>query len=583
MCTLWFAAGLLFARQAAALPVLGDFDSAFNAGGSPQGVVLTPIGSGDDAAYVMALQADGKIIAAGQTSTASGDDFAMVRYNADGTLDSSFGSGGKVSADFGSASDYAAALVVQSDGKIVAAVQTVTASGAEFALARYNTDGTPDNTYGSGGAETGDFGSANDYATDLALQADGKLVVAGYRDDSGGGGFDYVVARYNSDGSLDTSFGTGGQVTTAVGNQLDWNVELALQGDGKIIIGSGFGTVSASDFFVARYTTDGVLDTTFNPGGGLAQGMVVTDMGGTFDAVYAVLVQPDGKIVASGQSNGAVFPLARYNTDGSLDTGFGTGGKLIYDFGSTHAWVNALAIQPNGKLLAAGLAQNGANDEFTVVRFTPDGTAEGGRFDAIGSSDSVIGAVAVQPDGRIVAAGHASNGTNKDFAVVRYTSNDAPWDLTPDAFSFTDVSAVGQGSVQTSNMITIAGLDGGTRVPVTVSGGEYAVNGGTTYTGDPGWVQNGDTVNVRHIAASGAAQSTETVLTVGGVMTSQNLAVTLGTTTSDTFSSTTGNGGLSSGGGAPDPWWLAILLAGGWWKSTHRRKAVMPEDHHCSR
>ena len=567
------SATLPLAQPAAAIPALGNFDTTFNT----TGTVITPIGTSGDTAVAVAVQPDARIVVAGTTSTASGNAFAVVRYNADGTLDTGFNASGMTTVDFGSNFAQVKGEVVQPDGKIVVAGDAYidSTTGRDFAIVRFNSDGTLDASFGSGGKVTTDIGSTGDYAGGLALQADGKLVVSGYRQHAGGG-FDYALVRYNTDGSLDTGFGTGGQVITALGTNNDWAVTVTLQPDGKILIGSAYSS-SGADFFVARYTTDGVLDTTFSPSGTLAPGTVTTDLGGNYETVNALLVQPDGKIVAAGLSgttpNPSDIALVRYNADGSLDTSFGesANGKETTNPNSGSSAAYAVALQPNGKIIAAGYSNKGSDNDFALIRFTSAGIPESAQL-AIGSTDDGANAIALQPDGRIVAAGYASNGTDNDFAVVRYVSNDAPWDTAPDAFSFSDVTDVAKGSVQTSNMITVAGLDSGVSVPVTVSNGAYAKNGFTTYTTDPGWVQNGDTLNVRHIAASADNQTINTVLTVGGVMPTDNLARTLGTTTSDTFSSTTAasisssttSGG--SGGGAFGPGFLVLLIVGGWRK-----------------
>jgi uncharacterized delta-60 repeat protein len=328
--------------------------------------------------------------------------------------------------------------------------------------------------------------------------------------------------------------------------------------------------------FVARYTTDGVLDTTFSPSGTLAPGTVTTDLGSTFESVTALLVQPDGKIVAAGLSGTpSDIALVRYNADGSLDTAFGetaNGKEITNPHSGSSAAADAVALQPNGKIVVAGYSNNGSDYDFALIRFTSAGVPEGAQL-AIGTTDDGANAIALQPDGGIVAAGYANNGTDNDFAVARYVSSDAPWDTTPDAFTFTDVTDVAKSSEQTSEMITVAGLDSGVSVPVSVSGGEYAKNGATTYTTDPGWVQNGDTLNVRHTAASGNQQTTTTTLTVGGIAPNNNRALALGTATAASFTSTTKNATTASGGGSLGPWMLALLLAGGWRRLNGRRGA----------
>jgi uncharacterized delta-60 repeat protein len=349
---------------------------------------------------------------------------------------------------------------------------------------------------------TTDLGGTFEQGDCIALQSDGKLLVSGITRNSGGG-YDYALVRYNSDGNLDTGFGSNGRVITALGNVLQGKVSLALQADGKIVIASAYKSTGDADFIVARYTTDGVLDTTFNPSGsGSPQpGTVTTDLGSSVgDGANAVVIQPDGKIVLGGISGSTTSSMAlvRYNADGSLDSGFAAGGKLIYKPTSNINGINALALQPNGKILAAGYTDNPS--KVALVRVDANGAVEGSRIDAFSTGD-VAYAVAVQPDDKLVVAGSAIGPTTSNVSLVaRYTVDDGSWDTTPDAFTFTDLAGVEKGSVQTSNMITVAGLGSDISVPVIVRGGEYAKNGSTTYTGETGWVRNGDTLNVRNTA-----------------------------------------------------------------------------------
>jgi len=222
-----------------------------------------------------------------------------------------------VTTDFGG-SDYGFSVALQPDGKIVVAGY----AGGDFALARYNSDGALDTSFGSGGKVTTDFGGS--YHPDgfsVALQPDGKIVVAGYA------GGDFALARYNSDGALDTSFGSGGKVTTDFGGS-DAGYSVALQPDGKIVVAGYAGL----DFALARYNSDGALDTSFGTGG-----KVTTDFSGGRDVGYSVALQPDGKIVVAGYA-GVDFALARYNSDGALDTSFGSGGKVTTDFRRFRLW-----------------------------------------------------------------------------------------------------------------------------------------------------------------------------------------------------------------------------------------------------
>jgi uncharacterized delta-60 repeat protein len=313
------------------------------------------------------VQADGKLVAAGAASTANGSgDFALARYNPDGTLDTTFGTGGKVTTNF--ADDHASALALQADGKLVAAGLTRDSSTSmtNFALARYNSDGTLDPTFGTGGTVIGGVAAS---VGALVVQADGKLVAAGSVVVSNN---DFALARYNSDGTLDTAFGVGGTVTTDFAGMFDVANALVAQTDGKLVA-AGSAVVSNDDFALARYNSDGTLDTGFGAGG-----KATTDFAGRFDAANALIVQ-SGMLVAAGTAtidSSSDFALARYNQNGTLDAGFGTGGKVTTDITGNGLYkgdgAHALAVQADGKLVAAGYAANnlkGGISDFGLVRY----------------------------------------------------------------------------------------------------------------------------------------------------------------------------------------------------------------------
>jgi uncharacterized delta-60 repeat protein len=305
-----------------------------------------------------------------------------VNSGSAGTLDSSFGTSGTVTTDFDSYSSLIG-LAIQPDGKVVIAGT----SGSDFALARYNPDGTLDTSFGTDGEVTTDF-TTSDGANSLVLQPDGKIVVAGQAWDSTISGHDFAVVRYNADGSLDTGFGTDGMVHTDFGGGSTAN-SIVLQPDGKMIVaGYAFSTSTNDDFALARYDTDGSLDSTFGDGGKLT-----TDFGGSwdhswfgsYDSANSVALQSDGKIVVAGEAfknngpnNYIDMALARYDTDGSLDSTFGDGGKLIVDSGSSDA-ARELAVQADGKIIVAGIAVDGNGAAgFVVASLNSDGTLNTG-------------------------------------------------------------------------------------------------------------------------------------------------------------------------------------------------------------
>jgi uncharacterized delta-60 repeat protein len=235
----------------------GSLDTAF--GGT--GMVITDIGGSQygsgDAAESVAIQSDGKILAAGYANPLgqNNSDFALVRYNTNGTLDNSFNGTGKVTTDFGSNGDIAYSMAIQSDGKILLAGQTGTYPSTDFALARYNTNGSQDTaTFGGGAGKVTTNIGGDDPGRSVAIQSDGKIVTAGYT--NVGGSLDFAIARYSTTGVLDTStFGTNGKVITDFGGGPDTAQSVAIQSDGKIVV-AGHGGVTHTSFAVARYNTD---------------------------------------------------------------------------------------------------------------------------------------------------------------------------------------------------------------------------------------------------------------------------------------------------------------------------------------
>ena len=288
-----------------------------------------------------------------------------------GALDTTFNATGKVTTAIGTINDEAFALAVQSDGKLVAAGYSDTGTQGVFALVRYNTDGSLDTTFNATGKVTTAIGTVNDIAYALVIQSDGKLVAAGYSDT--GTQVEFALVRYNTDGSLDTTFNTTGKVTTAIGTVNDIAYALVIQSDGKLVAAGVSNTGTQDEFALARYNTDGSLDagaTGFGTGG-----IVTTAVGTVNDVASALAIQSNGKLVAAGFSySGAQerFALARYNTDGSLDagaTGFGTGGKVTTAIGTITDVATALVVQSDGKLVAAGYSDGGAQTRFALARY----------------------------------------------------------------------------------------------------------------------------------------------------------------------------------------------------------------------
>ena len=395
----------------------GTLDPTFDGDGR----ITTDFFGNYDIGQALAVQPDGKIVVAGYADNGGDFDFALVRYNPDGSLDTSFDGDGRVITNFFGYWDQAQAIVLQPDGKLVAAGYADGDGNEDFALARYNPDGSLDTSFDGDGRVTTDFWGSDDHIQALALQPDGKLVAAGYADYTSS--YDFILARYNSDGSLDTSFDSDGRLVTDFFGEPDRAYALAQQPDGKIVV-SGFACNGGPcDIALARYNPDGSLDTSFDD-----DGMLTTNFFGRDEIAYALALQPDGKLVAAGYAwdgNDHYFALVRYNPDGSLDVSFNGDGRVTTDFG---AWDRAYAIilQPDGKLVAAGDVDNGNDSDFALARYNPDGSLDtsfdgDGRVTTdFGSSADAAYALARQPDGKLIAAGFAGNGFTSDFALARY-------------------------------------------------------------------------------------------------------------------------------------------------------------------
>lgn len=401
----------------------GDLDPTFGVGGK----VITQVGvvNGEDFGNAMALQNDGKIVVAGNsTNRDTGTDYAIARYNADGSIDASFGSGGKVFTSIGINqinSEWITDIAIQSDGKIVA-VGTTSDFNA-FVTVRYNSDGSLDNGFGDGGKTLTSPTNSYCTATSVALQSDGSIVVAGYASVNSVTSVsnDFALVRYGRNGNLDASFGTSGIVIThmSAGKNIESRINsLVIQADGKIVA-AGF-VANGGGYALARYNSDGSLDSGFGIGG-----KVFTANG---EQCYSVALQSDGKIVAAGTPQ---FSVARYNVDGTPDAAFGNGGFITHSIGQNNGAATKVVIQNDGKLVFTGdSASFPAKPSFVSVRANTDGTLDA-NFGSGGTVITTIGdrdtsrAARVQVDGKIVLAGYSVNGQDANFALVRYDAGGA--------------------------------------------------------------------------------------------------------------------------------------------------------------
>lgn len=401
----------------------GSVDTSFSGG-----VIVTPVGTSEDYANAVAVQADGKVLIAGSTATNQGTRFAIVRHLRDGGLDPAFGEGGKVVLPVGTRNDVVLAMAVQPDGRIVLAGGSDQGSrGADFALVRLLPDGRPDPGFGSGGIVVHDFSGGTDRARALALMADGRIVVGGESHSGVAGGLDFALLRLHPNGALDTSFGDGGQVVTAVksGGASELIRGLALpvvDGEQRILAVGGEG-----DFIAVRYRADGTLDGGFGAGGKVV-GLFKASIG----SARAVTLLPTGEAVLVGHI-GHRFAAARLTVSGQLDTGFGVGGR--FEKNLVNNWNEATAVvqQADGKLVLGGWAYAGVgtSGDFAAIRLTAGGQLDTGfgvdgvliRSAAVGSRSDLADAIVLQADDRVptvraILGGEASV-SNFDFALMR--------------------------------------------------------------------------------------------------------------------------------------------------------------------
>jgi uncharacterized delta-60 repeat protein len=398
----------------------GSLDSSFDVDGR----VTTDLGSPSEEAHALAIQPDGRLVVAGMSEDI--DEFVrfpvLLRYGTDGALDPSFDDDGVCFITAPEPTDVA----VQSDGKIV----VVGEYEGDFALARFDTDCTPDATFSGDGFQRVDFLGGSDGASAMALLPDGRIVVVGTGQPEFSSGLDFVVARFGTDGALDESFSSDGWLRTHFAVN-DHAYAVALQEDGKIVVaGTTDGRrFESMDFALARYTSEGALDIAFSGNGKLRTSFSAVDK------AFAVALQADGKIVAGGIAAGGWgtdFALARYTTAGVLDTTFSDDGKRRTDFSDGNDEAHGLAIQANGRIILAGSANppGGTGDDVVALaRYRP-----GGRLDRTFSEDGKVRTrfgknpldygkdVALQADGRIVVTGDVtrSNVSGYDFGLARY-------------------------------------------------------------------------------------------------------------------------------------------------------------------
>lgn len=408
----------LFFAPHTAQAAAGDLDPRFGSGG----MVQTDFSGGDDYGFGVRVQSDGKTVVVGESGVYPLFHSALTRYTRNGTLDQTFGTGGKVVAALDPGGDGSTAIAFQPDGKIVTAGSVIHNNFVvAFVTARFNPDGSLDQTFGTNGSVQTTFGDAAAEGNDVVLQGDGKIIVVGF---TGAGSYsslnNFALVRFNSDGTLDQSFGAGGKVKSARGVA----TSAVLQSDGKMVVGGTYDTGSSNGFMVARYNSNGTLDGTFGNAG-----VTKTAIGSGEAFSFGIGLLSDGRIVVGGYSATTQdhdFTVACYNANGTLDQTFGTGGIATTDFsGGTDDIAYALAVQRDNKIVLGGRSGDYPTFNFAIARYTSTGQLDqtfgtGGKVLTAVSNDSNGYALTIAGS-KITLAGAVANSQSPfDFGLARY-------------------------------------------------------------------------------------------------------------------------------------------------------------------
>lgn len=418
-------------------PSSGNLDTSFGIDGK----VTVISNSLNESVVSLLLQSDGKTIVVSSSNTGTSNASYLSRYTLNGTPDTSFGTNGRIIMDTKSTTDIISSAIIQPDGKIVAVGSTTNTNLGIFAVIRYNPDGTLDTSFGTGGKVTTNVRSQSTYerASAVGIQNDGKIVVIGPSYSSSTGVKAFAAVRYNTDGTLDPTFGTNGKVSTTIGTNNDSPVSVAIQPDGKIVVAGNVTEWNEGKqyiyFAAVRYNEDGSPDSSFGSGG-----KVITAIGPRFSIESSMAIQPDGKIILAGTAE-SDFAVVRYNNDGSPDPSFGVGGKVTTPIieGSDDNGLS-LVLQSDGKILVAGQSVDNENGYISLVRYNPDGSIDTsfgnqGRIATVLGSSSHYSSftdfdlitkfvfhhsLALQSDNKIIATGPSFNDTESGFTILRY-------------------------------------------------------------------------------------------------------------------------------------------------------------------
>jgi uncharacterized delta-60 repeat protein len=538
----------------------GTLDTTFGTGG-----IVTNALAQSAIAQGVVQQSDGKLVVAGFAVTAEAASVfsEVARYNQDGSLDTSFGTGGTVAIQ----NFLALALAIQTDDRIVVAgANDLGDTTGDFGLARLNTDGSMDTTFGGGLVSTSFSGGGESIPFAVAIQPDGKIIAAGATGGSTVSTFIFAAARYNTDGTLDSTFGTVGTVTVVIPSSIVSSI--AIEQDGEIILGggSGFdggkGTVSlvslaGTQFVLAGLNPDGSVDTAFGNGGKVQQTV------GSGGSAFQLALQADGKIVAAGAALGGSgltsLALTRYNTDGSLDTSFGSAGTVTTKFDGKVDVATGVAIQQDGKIVVGGFTSSAAAEDqlspasqlypnnlsfvflmavtspgsqIAVARYNPDGSLDtsfgtGGVVTTAIDEGAAAFSMLIQQDNNIVLSGAATlGGDDIDFALARYLAGPLAGEF---SLSATESSQTVDAGSSTDFTIDVQAVTGSTppTTPVALSASIAPSGAGVTASFSPASASAGasSTLEIATTASTTPGPYTVTIAGTSGPITATTSVV----------------------------------------------------------
>lgn len=402
----------------------GMLDPTFGTGG----IVTTSLLTGYNRAEAIAVQTDGKIIVTGNVGLTSNYDVGVARYNVDGSLDNTFGLGGMAIIEVSIFKDFALGIAIQTDGKILITGYTYNNIRSTTILIRLLPNGDLDSSFATGGILNATFGGTFSIMEAIVLQPDGKILLGGVHEDR------FAIIRVNTNGTLDNTFGTDGLAKANVGVSLCEIRDIVLQKDGKIVgAGFGFNDFNQFGFAVARFNENGSLDTEFAD-----LGTKLFNIGGGNDFILGVGLQSNDKIILGGHTWLANNPLQhdlaviRLNADGSIDQTFGNNGSTTTNivFGSSYA--TGVVIQPDDKIIMSSniTAQDINHYDIGILRYSPEGALDltfgtnGITVTDVAVNDDYANAVVLQPDGKIITGGYTYNfDDTSEFLIVRYDND----------------------------------------------------------------------------------------------------------------------------------------------------------------